>query len=272
MSDFSIHNVELTAALMETCGRFLYLLPYTHQRMVEILETTARLRRAKNIDLRLQTVLEAAYFAVKPPERVARVSKVLTNVQKYIRFLLWEKLNSATVDEVIKSMRRLPWSVAGEAVEAHVLKASLRVARTKYVSIPNIADCLSGLYRYRPNLLVQLVDRILEEIQRSMDAPHKREPQRVLGLVRLLGELYNYSVVSAPVIYELLYTAINYGHMLETPPSTVAGSGLPPPTGATDLSTSSSSTSTSSTALPVTVGQAPNRYHPKVQIPSLILF
>ena len=67
MSDFSIHNVELTAALMETCGRYLYLLPYTHQRMVEILETTARLRRAKNIDLRLQTVLEAAYFAVKPP-------------------------------------------------------------------------------------------------------------------------------------------------------------------------------------------------------------
>ena len=67
MSDFSIHNVELTAALRETCGRDLDLLPYTHQRMVEILETTARLRRAKNIDLRLQTVLEAAYFAVKPP-------------------------------------------------------------------------------------------------------------------------------------------------------------------------------------------------------------
>ena len=100
MIDFSIHNVELTAALMETCGRYLYLLPYTHQRMVEILETTARLRRAKNIDLRLQTVLEAAYFAVKPPERVARVCKVLTDVQKYIRFLLWEKLNTATVDEV----------------------------------------------------------------------------------------------------------------------------------------------------------------------------
>ena len=35
-------------------------------------------------------------------------------------------------------------------------------------------------------------------------------------LVRLLGELYNYSVVSAPVIYELLYTVINYGHLKET--------------------------------------------------------
>ena len=180
--------------------------------------------------------------------------------------------------QVIKSLRRLPWSIEAEAVETHVLKASLRVARTKYVSIPNIADCLSGLYRYRPNLLVQLVDRILEEVQRSMDAPHKREPQRVLGLVRLLGELYNYSVVSAPVIYELLYTAINYGHMLDSNAAGGAGGSVPPPSGVTDPPTSSSSSSSSSTsssvsssALPVTVGQAPNRYHPKVRKPSFIL-
>ena len=33
--------------------------------------------------------------------------------------------------------------------------------------------------------------------------------------MRVLGELYNYSVVSAPVIYELLYTVINYGHLKE---------------------------------------------------------
>jgi hypothetical protein len=37
------------------------------------------------------------------------------------------------------------------------------------------------LTRFRPNLLVKLVDRILEEIQRGLDAPHKREPQRILG-------------------------------------------------------------------------------------------
>lgn len=42
----------------------------------------------------IQTLLEAAYFAVKPPERVARKNKVLTNVQKYIRYLLFEKLDT----------------------------------------------------------------------------------------------------------------------------------------------------------------------------------
>ena len=46
----------------------------------------------------------------------------------------------------------------------------------------------------------------------------------VLGLVRLLGELYNYSVVSAAVIYEFLYTAINYGHRGGPAPDTPSSS------------------------------------------------
>jgi regulator of nonsense transcripts 2 len=29
--DFSHHNVDLLAALLEGCGRYLYLLPYTHR-------------------------------------------------------------------------------------------------------------------------------------------------------------------------------------------------------------------------------------------------
>jgi regulator of nonsense transcripts 2 len=42
MSDFSSHNIELTACLLETCGRYLYLLPYTHERTCEIIETMLR--------------------------------------------------------------------------------------------------------------------------------------------------------------------------------------------------------------------------------------
>ena len=54
-----------------------------------------------------------------------------------------------------------------------------------------------------------------------------------IRLVRLLGELYNYSVVSAPVIYELLYTVINYGHLKEVKAGTEATPGT---TGRTALS------------------------------------
>jgi regulator of nonsense transcripts 2 len=65
--------------------------------MNEVLETMLRLRRAKNLDLRQQTVLESAYFAVKPPEREknAKSKKPLTVVQQYIRYLITEKLDDA---------------------------------------------------------------------------------------------------------------------------------------------------------------------------------
>eukprot|EP01038_Epipyxis_sp_PR26KG_P009687 gene9687-13040_t len=222
LSDFSLHNVELLAVLLETCGRFLYLLPYTSERMNEILETMLRLRRAKNLDLRQQTLLESAYFAVKPPEKVASKKKTLTTVQKYIHYLIQERLESSqvSVETIIKSIRRLPWQDKDEKVEFHIIKAVMKVSRTKYVSIPNIADCLSGLAKYFPNLLIQVVDRVLEEVQRGLDSPYKREPQRMLGVVKLLGELYNFTAVSSNIIFDLLYHIINYGHRV---PSTTPG-------------------------------------------------
>ena len=101
----------------------------------------------------IQTLLEAAYFAVKPPERVARKNKVLTNVQKYIRFLLFEKLDTpgangkhmrtfscprpmtsyfsyfshvnclfpSAVDLIIKALRRLPWNSEAEVMTVRSL-------------------------------------------------------------------------------------------------------------------------------------------------------
>lgn len=60
------------------------------------------------------------------------------------------------------------------------------------------------------------MDRLLEEIQRGLDSPHKREPQSLLGIVRFIGELYNYSMLSTAIIFDLLYYVINYGHNTPT--------------------------------------------------------
>lgn len=72
-----------------------------------------------------------------------------STVQKYARYLVVEKLDSpsVSVDDVILSIRRLPWSDAVEMIEEHVAQAFIHMARNKYVSIPNLADCLSGLLR-----------------------------------------------------------------------------------------------------------------------------
>jgi regulator of nonsense transcripts 2 len=212
-ADFSNHNVELMSMLLETCGRYLYLLPHTHIRMEEILDTMLRLRRVKNLNVRQLNMLETAYFAVKPPNVTEKVKTILTDVQKFTRSLILEKLDSAnSVNGVIKCLRRLPWNNKECNIEYHFVKAVLRKSRTKIVTIPFIADCLSGLIRSCSNVIVCVVDRILEEIQRGLEAPHKREAQRMLGVVRLLGELYNFAVIPSTIIYDLLYHIINFGH------------------------------------------------------------
>lgn len=73
--------------------------------MVEVLDTMLRMRRAKNLDLRQQTLLESAYFAVKPPDRdraADRAKKQLSVVQQYVRFLVTEKLDDpkSSVEDV----------------------------------------------------------------------------------------------------------------------------------------------------------------------------
>ena len=227
--DFTNHNVDVFASLLETCGRYLYLLPYTHQRVVNVVETMMRLRRTKNLDLRRQTLLESAYFTVKPPERATRVKKELTRIQKYIVYIFTKKLGSkSSVDPIVKLLRKLPWENPEERVEEFLVKWSLKISRTKYVHIPLVADLISGLARHRMNALVHLVDKLLEEIQHSLETPHKREPQRTLGSLRLLGELYNYNALTSTVVIQTLYHIINFGHEVYAEvPDAPGGSGGP---------------------------------------------
>ena len=213
LHDFSTHNIEILGALMESCGRYLYLSHHTHDKMEEVINTTNRLKKVKNLNQNQVAIIEAAMFTVIPPEPKARKQKkVLTLVQQYIHHLIKSKLEHSTVESVIKSLRKLPWSQEEEGVEFHVIKASFSVARKKYVSVSVLADCLSGLSKYKPNTIILLVDRVIEELTRGLEMPRKRQPQRMLSLVRLLGELYNYSVLSSPLIFEILYLIINHGH------------------------------------------------------------
>lgn len=46
-----------------------------------------------------------------------------------------------------------------------------------YDSVHLVADVLAGLYRWRDALVVQLVDRVIEILTRSMEAGKERDPQ-----------------------------------------------------------------------------------------------
>lgn len=221
--DLSPHHIELLAVGLETCGRFLYQLRYTRETMEEILDTMMRLRYAKRIDLYQQTVLESAYFAVKPPEKqpAAARKKERSLLEQYVRYLILDTLDTAdastssemTVDVTIKALRRLPWNQIKEIpLDVYITKAAMKLARYKYTSIPNLADCLSGIAKHYPNVLTRLLDTCLEEIQRAIEIPYKRDIQRIIGYTKLIGELYNFTAIPSTLIFDLLFHLIHYGH------------------------------------------------------------
>ena len=75
-----------------------------------------------------------------------------TTLQQYARYLVFEKLplRGVSVDSIIASIRRLPWTAKPERVdlEETVTEAFMHMAKNNYMCIPALADCLSGLVRY----------------------------------------------------------------------------------------------------------------------------
>ncbi|KAK4356080.1 hypothetical protein RND71_025051 [Anisodus tanguticus] len=76
LDDFSYHNIDVAFNLLEICGHFLYRSPKTTIRMANMLEIMIRLKNVKNLDPLHITLVENAYYLIKPLEKSARVSKV----------------------------------------------------------------------------------------------------------------------------------------------------------------------------------------------------
>lgn len=187
-----------------------------------------RLRRTRFMDLRQQSLVDTAYFAVKTSDKSQRVKKELSVLAKYIRYLFIDRLcaSNINIDNLIRSIRRLPFHIKEESsdnenptfleneeVNEYVFKYSLKIIKQKYNCITNLADMFAGLKQFQPNLLTRLIDIVYEEIFRGMDcATSKRDYQRMIGLIKFMGELYNYIVLNANNVFDLLYLLIHYGH------------------------------------------------------------
>jgi len=64
LDDFSPHNIELASTLLETCGRFLFRSPATHERTSNLLEIMMRKKNVLHLDNRHVMLVENAFYAV----------------------------------------------------------------------------------------------------------------------------------------------------------------------------------------------------------------
>ena len=93
-----------------------------------------------------------------------------------------------------------------------MVKSILKVQKIKYNQVYLLASLTSGLVRYHSTLPIHLTDDLLSEVRQILHDNQFAKQQRVLGLVKLLGELYNDLVVDSPIIFDMLYTFISTGN------------------------------------------------------------
>lgn len=159
LEEFSGQSVEMACCLLEGCGRFLLRSPQTTLRAQNLLETFLRLRKAHNLDARLATLVDNAYFQCKPPERGARLAKERSPLRRYIRKLLFAELDRRSIERILKQLRKIPWG--GENGEGmYLAKCFVKVHRMKYGQLSLYASLAAGLARYHDELVINIVDQV----------------------------------------------------------------------------------------------------------------
>lgn len=210
MKDFTGPKVEIACHLLETTGRFLYRSPTTAVRMGNVLDTVWRLKSVRNLEARYNALVETAYFASRPRGSTRPVVKKRREpIHEYIRWRIYVQLSDSNIEWTATHFRKLPWD---PDLEMYVIRKFLDVTCMRFSMYSPIAKLLAGLSKDRSSLGVAVVDGLVEAIIVGLERNDGRESQRRVAQIVLLGELFNSGLVQSPVIFQILYLVITFGH------------------------------------------------------------
>ena len=210
LHDFSHHQIEMTCAFLETCGRFLFRSKDSHPRMLPLIEQMMRKRNQIPSDSRYMPMIENAYYATNPTESGTLIVRVeRPPIQEYIRKLIYTDLNRSKGMIVLKQLRKLNWK--DQDIFDYIVKTLTSAWNVKFTHIRFLANLISGLKKDYSQAVFQVVDGLLEDIRLMMEVNQPKFNQRRISMIKYLGELYNYRVVDSNVIFQELYSLITFG-------------------------------------------------------------
>ncbi|KAI0396722.1 MIF4G domain-containing protein [Xylariaceae sp. FL0594] len=210
LDDFSRMNIEIICNLLENCGRYLLRNTETSPRMSTFLETLQRKKSVQHIGQPERMLIENAIYYVNPPERAAIQQKERTPIELFIRKLVYVDMTKRNYTKILKQIRRLHWEEP--EVVAILAKIFSRPAKVKYGSIHILAILLSAIYRYHPQFALTVIDNVIESVTLGLEHNDFKYNQRRIAEMKYLAELYNYRMLEHPVIFEVMYKILTFGH------------------------------------------------------------
>ena len=210
LDDFNGANVDVAAALLEGCGRFLARSPESAVRANALIDVLGRLKQARNLDARQAALVDNAYLACRPPPRAPpRRAKERPPQQAFARHVIFNLLAPATVERCVRLLRRMAWTPENEA---YLLKTALKVHKLRYTAVPAVAALLARLARFHDSLAVGAVDELLEALRAGLEANSLAAQQRRVAHARLLGELHNQRLLPADGVLGALHGILSHGY------------------------------------------------------------
>ncbi|KAG6845896.1 hypothetical protein H0H87_000702 [Tephrocybe sp. NHM501043] len=210
LDDFSGVNVENIALLLEGCGRFLLRSEETSQRFGTMVELMRRKQSLQHFDQRQLLLLENAYYQCNPPERAPRQEKHRSHMDLFIRHLIYDVLIKKTIDKVLKLVRKLDWD--NDEVRLILHKVFTKPWKITYSNVSLMAMLTFDLQRYRPSFAISVVDQVLEDVRRGLEQNVYSTNQRRVAVMKYLGELYIYRLLSSGIIFDTLWSLVTFGH------------------------------------------------------------
>ncbi|KAF5789016.1 putative nonsense-mediated mRNA decay protein Nmd2/UPF2 [Helianthus annuus] len=162
LDDFPHHNIDVACNLLETCGRYLYWHPDTNVRMANMLEILMCLKTLRIWILGTVPLWKTRITCANHLNDLPESPKF---VLLCIRKLLFTDLDKSLIEQVLRQLRKLPWSEC----QPYLLKCFLKVHKGKYGQIHLIASLTAGLSRYHDEFAVAVVDEVLEEIRLGLE-------------------------------------------------------------------------------------------------------
>ncbi|KAI8805570.1 armadillo-type protein [Cladochytrium replicatum] len=210
LEDFSHHNIELTCALLETCGRYLFKRPETNVRTSNLLDVMMRKKNVQHVDPRQALMIENAFYQCNPPDKSAIMQKQRPPLELYLRKLIYGDLAKKTVEKILKQIRKMNWE--DPATRAMITKVFFKIWKVKFSNLHLMAFLASELSRYYPEFGIAVVDNTLEHIRLGLEFNIFKHNQRRIAVVKFLAELYNYRMVESAVIFDTMYLILRFGH------------------------------------------------------------
>lgn len=210
LDDFSRMNIEIICNLLENCGRYLLRNPETSPRMASFLETLQRKKSVQHIGQAERMLIENAVYYVDPPQRPAIQQKERTPIELFVRKLMYTDLTKRNYSKILRQIRRLHWEE--KEVVAVLHKVFSKPGKVKYGNVHLLAIVLSAIYRYHTDFVVSVMDSVIESISFGLERNEFKFNQRRVAEVKYLGELYNYRMLEHPVIFDVMYKIMTFGH------------------------------------------------------------